>query len=471
VSAFIQAPAYAPQGGEIFGILNQMKETFESNLATSQKEEATNQKAHEDLKAAKEDQIASGLTQSDTKTQELADTDEKNAGDKEDLIDTTKTLAADKKFMEMLKDKCASSESDYAQRTKDRHLEVEACNKALAVLTSDDAKDMFSKSLGFVQTESSMHSDRRLQASKLLSKLAIKLNNPRLAGLAVSARIDVLGGVKKAIDDMVAALDKEKAEEIKKKDFCVEEFDKNDVQTEIKTHAKADVNAKIADLEATIKNVADNINQLQADIAEMKKEVKYAGDDREKENKEFQMTVADQRATQKLLTAALNVLKGFYDKKAAAALVQDKQPASFSKHKKNAGAGGVMAMIQSIINDAKATEDEAIRSEQDSQKAYESLVKNTNASTDAKNRTIVNKAATKSKAEADLVEARDETKAALVKGLEQLAASKAELHASCDFVVKNFDLRQTTRDEEVDALKQAKAVLSGSKIEAFIQPV
>ena len=32
------------------------------------------------------------------------------------------------------------------------------------------------------------------------------------------------------------------------------------------------------------------------------------------------MTVADQRATQKLLTAALNILKGFYAKKAKAAL-------------------------------------------------------------------------------------------------------------------------------------------------------
>ena len=37
--------------------------------------------------------------------------------------------------------------------------------------------------------------------------------------------------------------------------------------------------------------------------------------------------VADQRATQKLLTAALNILKGFYAKKAAAALLQTEQPA------------------------------------------------------------------------------------------------------------------------------------------------
>merc|ERR1719424_1066220 len=77
MAAFLQQPAsagsYAPQSGEIFGILSQMKETFETNLASSQKEEMTNQKAYEDLKAAKEAEIAAGQDQIDTKTQELAE--------------------------------------------------------------------------------------------------------------------------------------------------------------------------------------------------------------------------------------------------------------------------------------------------------------------------------------------------------------------------------------------------------------
>merc|ERR1712166_214759 len=80
VAAFIQAPedyfdaeptfkqSYAPQSGEIFGILKQMKETFETNLSSSQKEEMANQKAYEDLKAAKEEEIAAGQAQIDSKT-------------------------------------------------------------------------------------------------------------------------------------------------------------------------------------------------------------------------------------------------------------------------------------------------------------------------------------------------------------------------------------------------------------------
>jgi len=49
----------------------------------------------------------------------------------------------------------------------------------------------------------------------------------------------------------------------------------------------------------------------------MQVQMKRAGEDREKENKDFQQTVADQRASQKLLQSALNVLKGFYEKEEA----------------------------------------------------------------------------------------------------------------------------------------------------------
>merc|ERR1719372_41839 len=338
VSAFIQAPedyfdaeptfkqSYAPQSGEIFGILKQMKETFEANLASSQKEEMANQKAYEDLKAAKEGEISAGQAQIDTKTQELADTDQKLAQSKVDVSDTKASLSADEQFLMMLKEKCQMTDKEWEERSKTRQLEMEAVSKALAVLTSDDAHDLFTKTFNpsLLQKESSMHSERRAQASKLLSSVAHKLQNPRLATLAVRVRLDAFTRVKKAIDDMVAQLLKEKEDEIKHKDFCVEEFNSNELQTEKKEREKADLVAKIEDLKMTIETLATEIEELKAEIAEMQLQLKRAGEDREVENKEFQLSVADQRATQKLLQQALTVLKGFYEKGAAAALVQKK---------------------------------------------------------------------------------------------------------------------------------------------------
>merc|ERR1719198_629158 len=213
----------------------------------------------------------------------------------------------------MLKEKCSMTDKEWEERQKTRQLEMEACSKALAVLSSDDAHDLFTKTFNpaFVQT-SVMHTERRAQASKVLSSVANKVHSPRLATLAVQVRLDAFTRVKKAIDDMIAQLLKEKADEIKHKDFCVDEFNTNQLQTEKKEREKADLIAKIEELEMQIKTLTEAIDTLKAEIAEMQVQLKRAGEDREKENKEFQMTVADQRATQKLLTAALNILKGFY---------------------------------------------------------------------------------------------------------------------------------------------------------------
>jgi len=488
IAAFMQAPqdyfdakptfkqSYAPQSGEIFGILTQMLETFEANLSQSQKEEMENQKAYEDLKAAKEAEIAAGQEQIEKKTAELADTDEKNAQAKEDLEDTKKSLSADEQFLMMLKEKCAMTDKEWEERQKTRQLEMEAVSKALAVLSGDDAHDLFTRTFNpaLVQMEVAASSKRREQASKLLAQVAKKLNSPRLSALAYRVRLDAFTRVKKAIDDMIAQLMKEKADEIKHKDFCVDEFNTNQLQTEKKEREKADLIAKIEDLEMTIKALTEAITKLKSEIAEMQLQMKRAGEDREKENKEFQTTVADQRETQRLLKAALNVLQDFYGKKAALLQGRRQEPAGpppppgFEEYKKNAASGGVMDMIQQIIKDAKAMEAEAIRSEEDAQKAYEDFVKETNASIEAKSKEIVNKSELKAKAESELVETK-EAKEAVMLELEQLSNYNAELHQSCDFVMKNFDVRQTARDEEVEALKQAKAILSGAKFEEFLQ--
>jgi len=301
------------------------------------------------------------------------------------------------------------------------------------------------------------------------------LNNPRLATLAYKVQLDAFTRVKKAIDDMVAELTKENEDEIKHKDFCVDELNTNQLQTEKKERAKEDVIAKIEDLEGQIKELTEAIDTLKAEIAEMQVQLKRAGEDREKENKEFQMTVSDQRETQKLLQAALSILQDFYGKKAAAALLQKKgepagppPPAGFESYKKSAASGGLMAIIQQIINDAKAMEAEVIRSEEDAQKAYEDFVKETNSSVETKGKDIVNKSSKKAKAESNLVEEKENKESVLLE-LEQLSNYNSELHGSCDFVLKNFDLRQTARGEEIEALKQAKAILSGAKFEEFLQ--
>jgi len=488
LSAFMQAPgefldsdqaafkqSYAPQSGEIFGILKQMKETFETNLSASQKEELQNQAAYEDLKAAKEMEIKAGEEQKDTKTQELANTDSKLSQAKLDLEDTRNSLTADQKFLMNLKETCQQTDTEWEERQKARQEEIQACSQALAILSNDDAHDTFTKTFNFVQVAEKRDGATRDRAAALLRKTAKQLNDPQLLALATKVRMDVFAKVQAAIDGMVEELLKEKADEIKLKDFCVEGLNENQKAQELKARDIDDLTAEIAQLTSSIDELAQSISGLQAEVAEMQLQLKRAGEDRELENKDFQATVADQRETQKLLTSALNVLKAVYAKKfLQTGAATQRQPAGpppppgFKEYKQAGGAGGVLGMIEQIIADTKTLEADAIKAETDAQKAYESVVKDTNASIEQKTRDITNKTGEKAKAEADKTAAEEGSDAALNE--QQMNKNEeADLHKSCDFTLKNFDIRQASRDQEVEALRQAKSILSGAKFTEFLQ--
>jgi chromosome segregation ATPase len=466
VDAFIEAPGYANQSGEIFGILKNMRETFEANLESSQKEEAENQQAYEDLKAAKTEEIKSGQDQVDAKTEALGATDEKLAQDKVDKEDTEKTLAADEEFLGNLKEKCQQSDMEYEARSKERTNEIAAVSKALEFLSSDEAHDLFTSTFNFVQVKA-VSQNKREMAAAILSKASLTLKAPQLSAMAVSVRLDAFVKVKQAINDMISALTKEQADEVKHKDFCTDSLNTNESKIANEKRNKSDLEAKKEQLEAKIKSLSAAIEGLTSEIAEMNVEMKRAGENREKENLEFQKTVEEQRATAALLTKAMEVLKGFYEKgKKGVAFAQQPAgpppPAGFKSYEKNAGGGGVIGMITQIVNDAKAMEAEAIRDETDAQSAYESFVKETNTSIKTKEESIVNKKESKGTSEGDLSQTETEL-GETVTELSQLANESADLHKACDFTLKNFDITQEARSQEIEALGQAKSILSGAK--------
>merc|ERR1719198_352388 len=95
-------------------------------------------------------------------------------------------------------------------------------------------------------------------------------------------------------------------------DKCRSELKENTDSTEEANEQKADLQASIDDLTNTIANLKDAIATLNQEISETRVAMKRASEDREAENKEFQATVADQRATQAILTKAMARLKEVY---------------------------------------------------------------------------------------------------------------------------------------------------------------
>merc|ERR1719460_459305 len=106
-----------------------MNDAMKENLKQMQDDENTAQNAHAAAKTEKEKEIAAAVAMIDEKTGIVADTDEKNAADKEDLKDTTETYVADQEYLKNPKEQCEIFSGEYEARKKTRLDEIGACSK------------------------------------------------------------------------------------------------------------------------------------------------------------------------------------------------------------------------------------------------------------------------------------------------------------------------------------------------------
>merc|ERR1719213_564260 len=224
---------------------------------------------------------------------------------------------------------------------------------------------------------------------------------------------------------------------------------------------KADLEAKIGELEATIKTLSEEIEKAHLDIANLNVELQRASEDRKKENLDFQKVVADQMATAEILGKALDKLATFYDEAAFAQMKKQTPPVPQMEYKKSSGASGVMSMIEKLIYDTKDITAKSKKSDSEAQAAYESLIADTNESIADLTKAITSKTKAKAQAKKDLSATGDDLADAITE-LENLGKYNADLHADCDYVMKNFDIRQKARSAEIEALQQAKQILNGA---------
>merc|ERR1719428_166464 len=120
--------------------------------------------------------------------------------------------------------------------------------------------------------------------------------------------------------------------------------------------------------------------------------MKAASQTREVENKDFQVTVADQKATQAILKKAVERMKAFYG------FIQQKQPkqGTYSKH---GGGNIVVSLLGGVIAESEDVEKKALNAENEAQKSYEEYISDSNAANAAAQENIMNKSSSKAQAE------------------------------------------------------------------------
>jgi len=478
--SFLSIPgysSYSSQSGQVFGILKQMGADFQANLTDAQKEEQVARASFIELKAAKEEQMAASRKQQSNYEEELADTLENKAQAEEDLHDTEQSLSNDQTFLLNLRKRCTQTDEEYHARQKSRSEEIVAVSETINILNNDDAFEVAGRALP-KQTEFLQLSTNKKKMNEALAVLIeLSKTDPRIATLAMKVRLDAFTKVKKAIDGMIAQLQEEKKDEIKHRDFCINEFNKNEREQNAKADERDDLQTKADTLKGEIKTLTNEINTLNSEVKEMHVQMKQAAENREGENIEYQASVKDQRITQEILNKAKTRMAqkyvfvqikdepqvgGAHTQTSATKTDPGNGPARFAKYKHKKEGGMVITLLDRIITDSEHLESEMIHDEQQSQTAYEEFVWYSNKTIEVKNKEIVNKEENRANSSEHLTITQGDHSQAM-KALELLNNHKGNLHRSCDFVLNNFDERQDARDQEVIALRQAKDILSGMK--------
>merc|ERR1719265_1541737 len=115
---------YAPQSGEIVGILKTMGDEMNADLADATKQEEASIKDYEGLMAAKEKEVNALTKMIEDKLQRIGDLSVEIEEMKNDLGDTADSLVDDKKFLADLDKNCEQKQKLYNENIKLRQEEL-----------------------------------------------------------------------------------------------------------------------------------------------------------------------------------------------------------------------------------------------------------------------------------------------------------------------------------------------------------
>merc|ERR1719158_2152676 len=137
-------------------------------------------------------------------------------------------------------------------------------------------------------------------------------------------------------------------------------------------------------------------------------------------------------------------------------------PETFSGEvKKNEKSAGVLGLMDMMVKELEGDMKDAEYEEKTSQDDYAKLMQNSEATRAANTKSITEKEMSKAEMESKLTGLKG-TLADTDEDLSLIATTLQDLHAACDFLLQNYDLRKEARTNEVESLKNAKAILSGA---------
>lgn len=501
LSSFLSEDESEQDSGQIVGILKQMKDTMEKDLSEATAEEQAAVAGFDKLVAAKEKQINSLTKEVEDKTARVGEGGVKLSEMKEDKEDTETSLEEDKKFLQDLSKNCETKKAEWDTRCKLRTEELLAIADTIKILNDDDALELFKKTLPSPSLLQVTVTDKEMKQDAAAALKGSKDCRINLISLALKGKKVSMTKVVKMVDDMVALLGKEQADDEDKKEECEANIDETEDKHKELNVAIADLDKATDETKESIATLGDEIKALTEGIIDLDKQVSDATETRKEENSDFVTTLAANNAAVEILGFAKNRLNKFYNPKmykeapkrelseeervtlnmggtlapteapggiagtGVTALLEGAPPPppeTFGAYsKKSEESSGVLAMIDALVGDLEKETQEMKFEEKDAQEEYEQFIEDSADKRGNDSKSITDKEGAKADAEDSLLKLEEESKVKMTENMHTMESLK-DIHLDCDWLLQNFDVRKEARSGEVEALKKAKAVLSGA---------
>jgi len=481
--------------GQIVGVMKQLKDDMEAEDKEAEEEEAKNAADFAQLKGTKEKEIEFATEGIESKTVRKGELAVSIVQSKDSLEDTQEELVQNEKYAEQLKTECATKEKAAKEQEMSRTQEIAAVGEAIKILNEDDALGLFQKvlntnnapqqlELNFLQKDH-RRASKFQKAQAFLAEAALQHPSPtlRLVLFTMNSKLKMQGKGKvqkfteiiKMVDDMIVILGKEQANDEKHKTFCADEFDKNAEEEAAVTDKIGKLDAGIEETEDELATIADEIGTLSQGIKDLDKAVAQATEQRKEEHAEYVEAMTMNEAAIQLLHKAKDRLEKVYSPSLAQtdSFLQIKmrsdseesddaaEEESDEQPKKSDKGGGVLAMMDMIIQDLESGAKDAEYEEKTAQKDYAKLMGDSQTSRAQDIKSITDKEGSKAEKEVKVenLKGKRGTAGEELTGVKEAAHN---LHSNCDFIVQNFDIRKEARANEIESLKNAKAILSGA---------
>eukprot|EP00933_Yihiella_yeosuensis_P039823 TRINITY_DN339_c0_g1_i4.p1 TRINITY_DN339_c0_g1~~TRINITY_DN339_c0_g1_i4.p1 ORF type:complete len:719 (+),score=286.14 TRINITY_DN339_c0_g1_i4:87-2243(+) len=479
---------YKSRLGGVIAKLKDVQATMTVDLEEDTKADHETQIAYEKRQKVKADEKAAAEALLSKLDREYAARDKAKAESREEIDLLTAQNTEDNSLIAEANAQLEEKAKLWDQRLAYRTGEQEAVGKAVELLHSDDARELFARSTSFLQLSavSTAQVEAASSANKLLVEQAGISHDSRLLILATNlAKIGrdlketpkienpTFDAVLAKIDEMKQAIKDEEEADLNKKEECEATKTADTKTAKDHTNKIEDLNTTIDFLTSTIKQLEEDLAKKDGLIAEVNVSLANAKSVRDAENAEYATSKKDDEDAATLVQQAAKVISDFYEANPQSFLQMNshsKEPEDMPKvfQSEYGGAGsqssGIIQTMKMVEDDirkeiavADKEEAEALKMYEDTKKDLEDEKATLEASVDADNIKKGDSQEDLSTAEKD----KGDQEALLAAVNKKMKDAEPE----CNWYFENIETRSKNRLTELKGLDKAKAILKGAVFE------